>query len=66
MIKVAGVTITALSVSGMLIGTLLLAAHAETTNMLLRINTPNSRGDAVSPDLNRLMESHNGRSSQGG
>lgn len=66
MIKLAGVAITALSASGMLIEMLLLAAHAETTNMLLRINTPSSRGDAVSPDLSRLGESHNGSSSQGG
>lgn len=66
MIKVAGVAITALFTGGMLIGTLLLAAHAETTNMLLRINTPGSRGDAVSPDLSRLGANHNGSSSQGG
>lgn len=66
MIKVAGVAITALSASGMLIGTLLLDAHAETTNMLLKINTSSSRGDAASPDLNRLRESFNGSSSQGG
>lgn len=66
MIKVAGVAITALSAGGMLIGTLLLAAHAETTNMLLKINTSSSRGDAASADLNRFRESFNGSSSQGG
>jgi len=64
MIKVARVVITALSVGGMLIGTLLTAAHAQTTNMPLRINEP--RGDIVSPNLDRLRKSFNGSSSQGG
>jgi len=48
----------------MLIGTLLLAARAQTTNMPLRINEP--RGDIVSPNLDRLRKSFNGSSSQGG
>lgn len=61
MIEVARVAIRALSASGMLIGMLLLAAHAETTNMLLKINTSSSRGEAASPDL-----SFNVSSSQGG
>jgi hypothetical protein len=38
----------------MLIGTLLLAAQADTANMLLRINTPSAKGDAVLQKTSRL------------
>lgn len=66
MIKVTKVTVTTLSAGGMLIGTLLLAAHADTTNMLLRINTPSAGGDVVLPKTSRLRAGSNVSSSQGG
>jgi hypothetical protein len=64
MIKVTKVAVTALSAGGMLIGTLLLAAQADTANMLLRINTPSAKGDAVLQKTSRLRAGAS--ASQGG